>query len=42
MENINGYTRSMHVDKCRYEFRNKKKYRYGTPVYSYPFRALDR
>jgi hypothetical protein len=24
------------------KFRNKKKYRYGKPVYSYPFRALDR
>jgi hypothetical protein len=36
-KNIGGYTSSICAG---IKFRNKKKFRYGIPVYTDPFRAL--
>jgi hypothetical protein len=29
-----------YIDKCRYEIKGKKKFRYGIPAYTGPFRTL--
>jgi hypothetical protein len=31
---------TVYISKCRFEFRNKKKFRYGKPAYNVPFRAV--
>jgi hypothetical protein len=30
----------VYIDKCRYEIQEQKKFRYGVPAYTGPFRTL--